>query len=256
MGRIGFVVAPGDGMTPLHQLGPTGSAFIIDFVGFGGLLLTNSNGEKIGFTEGKYIDQIFNAQRVDDPNDDTDYLSERPPDSSPLTKSERRYYFSQDTALTAEVSGIADGTYDFVKTKGDGMVTFSDVPTADGVKDIISVTDHKFSIKFGIGSRRNGKFYLIVKNDDPLKMIGNADRLLYRGTRFEASHLSVIPGATFSYRIDWEALRVGENGVRIEVDENSDGNIDFTGTVGAKLDDAVAPTTTPDLSGTQLSTGS
>lgn len=47
-----------------------------------------------------------------------------------------------------------------------------------------------------------------------------------------------------------------KTGVMIKVDRHSDGNINFTGNVGAELDDSVAPTTTPHFSGVQLPTGS
>lgn len=79
-----------------------------------------------------------------------------------------------------------------------------------------------------------------------------------RGTQYQGAHnLSVIPGASFTYQIDWAALRAGENGVTMKVDNDSDGNIEYHERVGALLsNDVIAPTTTAYLPDSQRSDGS
>jgi hypothetical protein len=279
MGKIGFVIKRSDGTAAPNQLRPMDSDFILDLNGNGELLLANAHGEKIGFVEGKYSDEISDAELFDDPGDDRwqpvslelQYpedgqlpaavdiqLPEVAPVVSPkvgYTKAARRYYFYQDTKLTADVSGTAAGTYDLVKTKEDAIVQLLNVPTADNVKDTIVLSDvGELSITFDSHPHRRpaplgflGQLAGIGKYD--LSISNHLDQ-------FQAHNLPVMPAVTFHYRVNWEALHDGENGVTIKIDESNDGNIDFTGSVGANLDDAIAPTTTRDIAGTQLRTGS
>lgn len=71
---------------------------------FGGeLLLTNVHGENIGFIEGKYVDQLSDAELFDDVNDDRwrldfSLLRDVFPDANmEHQKIARTYYFHHDT---------------------------------------------------------------------------------------------------------------------------------------------------------------
>nr|WP_141657511.1 hypothetical protein [Thiocapsa sp. KS1] len=51
-------------------------------------------------------------------------------------------------------------------------------------------------------------------------------------------------GEVYTYSVDWEAVRRGERGVRVEIDRDGDGTPEEVFTVGATVDDTAPPTTT------------
>lgn len=64
-------------------------------------------------------------------------------------------------------------------------------------------------------------------------------------------HTSSPVGATFTYDINWEGLNIN-NCIELTIDKESDGVADHSMYIGGDYSDTLAPTTTPTLTGTNL----
>lgn len=191
-GRIGFIVKRHDQMLPTDMVGPTATNFIVNLAGDGELLISNAEGEKIGILNGLYVDEILDAEMFFSGDNQDTFLGKGDP-------SNEYYYFYKNTEVTAEIYGNAAGKYEFVIMTGNDVFRL-DVPTAENVNDSILVNESgEFSIKFDSQSNRNGEYLIsIIRNSNGW-------------TQFKAPRLPVIPGGTFTYQVDWDALRASKN---------------------------------------------
>lgn len=139
---------------------------------------------------------------------------------------------------TGRVSGLVNGKikeeipYSVYDEMNEAVVLFVD----EGVKD-------------------NQYVYKVVGSDNATYGLSITKKEDYEGIEniisFDASNIPTDTNVVHQFSIDWDALVNGEKGVMLKIDSNGDGITEDTVQIGATLNDTLAPTTTPTISGTQ-----
>lgn len=178
-----------------------GTLFYLD--GNADLLLVDSEGKRVGLSNGLFMQEITNIKPIIT-------FGALPDDEARPWK--QTYYGSQDNELTVVINGrIANGTYALTKFGPDYFATVSSISISDGAIDNITITSN--TIRIHISQNQEPKMYNLTFN----KNNNGASQT------FTAINIPITPGATHQYIFDWIALSEGKKGAAVRVDSDSDG---------------------------------